>query len=81
MIRLPRKGVRRSTRTVVLAIGAMALLPWAAVHQFGMPVAEFLRLLLGAVGALFVVILAAALTLLALVALRRLWERRDQSSS
>ncbi|MEQ8263167.1 hypothetical protein [Pseudohaliea sp.] len=71
---------RRNTRTILLAVCAMAALPWAAVTQFDMPKAQFLELLLGALGALFLVILAAAAAAGLLLSLRRLWRRRRGSS-
>jgi hypothetical protein len=77
MSRLPR----RNTRTVILAIVAMASLPWAAVTQFDMPMDDFLALLAGALGALVLVIAAAGITVFGFLAVRRLLARRNQSSS
>ncbi len=71
---------RRNTRTILLAVCAMAALPWAAVTQFDMPKAQFLELLWGALGALLLVILAAAAAAGLLLSLRRLWRRRRDSS-
>jgi hypothetical protein len=71
---------RRTARTIFLAVLAMAALPWAAVTQFDMPREQFLSLLMGALGALMLVILAAAFAAGLLLGLRRLWRRRRQSS-
>lgn len=70
---------RRNTRTILLAVCAMAALPWAAVTQFDMPRAQFLDLLWGALGALLLVILAAGAAAVLLLSLRRLWHRRRSS--
>lgn len=70
---------RRNSRTILLAVCAMAALPWAAVTQFDMPRAQFLELLWGALGALLLVILAAGAAAVLLLSLRRLWRRRRSS--
>ncbi len=67
---------RRYLRTIFLGIAAMGTLVWAAIDQFDIPAEEMLDLFLLAALAIFVVIVAAGVTVAVWQGLKYLLEGR-----
>ncbi|MDX1732850.1 MAG: hypothetical protein R3228_00720 [Halioglobus sp.] len=68
----------RYYRTIFLGVAAMATLVWAAVDQFGLSWQDMYELFLFTLSVVGVVIVVAALTAAAWVALRHLASRGDR---
>jgi len=71
------KARRRYLRTTLLGVAAMGTLIWAAIDQFGIPVAEMVDLLLITLLAVAVVIGVAAIVVCLWLGLRYLLRRGD----
>jgi len=71
------KARRRYLRTTLLGVAAMGALIWAAIDQFGIPVAEMVDLLMTTLLAVAVVIGVAAIVVSVWLGLRYLLRRGD----
>ena len=72
------RAARRYYRTILLAVGAMAVLVWAAMDQFGISRQEILQLFVGTLLAALAIIVFAALFALLWMGLRAILRRGDK---